>query len=51
VTVPYKGEITGDLMQLNIIMKWHREKTAFLCSVLCSMRITDHSMKLETIHI
>lgn len=47
----YKGEITGDIMQLHKIMKWHREETDFLCSVLCNMRIIDYSMKLERICI
>lgn len=47
----YRGEITGDIMQLCKIMKWHSKKTDFLYSVSCNMRITNHSMKLERIHI
>lgn len=49
--LPYKGEITGDVMQLYKIMKWHREKAVFLCSVSCNVRIANHSMKLERIRI
>lgn len=50
-SLPHRGEIMGDIMQLYKIMKWHSKKTDFLYSVSCNMRITDHSMKSERIHI
>lgn len=49
--LPYKGEITGHIIPLYKSMKWHREKADFLCSLLCNMRISDHPMKLERIHV